>query len=139
MATEGTKFQVNYKLADGTLINVYAATAAELESGLSDLAMNAALIKSTGAELGASGASSNNAANVIAAAFPGATPVQSSVIEEGSCKHGKLVYRTSKPGALRHGQVTSVRHHREHQTSASLSSFRITDAVAHSGSSGKHT
>ena len=98
MATEGTKFQVNYKLADGTLINVYASTAAELESGLSDLAMNAALIKSTGVELGSSN-SSNGAANVIAAAFPGAQPVQSSVIEEGSCKHGKLVYRTSKPGA----------------------------------------
>lgn len=99
MATEGTKFQVNYKLADGTLINVYASNAAELESGLADLAMNAALIKSTGTELGASSAPANNAANVIAAAFPGAQPVQSSVIEEGSCKHGKLVYRTSKPGA----------------------------------------
>jgi len=98
MATEGTKFQVNYKLADGTLINVYASNAAELELGLSDLAMNAALIKSTGNELGASG-SVNAAANVITAAFPGATQVQSSVIEEGSCKHGKLVYRTSKPGA----------------------------------------
>jgi len=96
MATEGTKFQVNYKLADGTLINVYAATAAELESGLADLAMNAALIKSTGVDLGTSGAS---AANIIAAAFPGSAPIQSSVIEEGSCKHGKLVYRTSKPGA----------------------------------------
>ena len=99
MATEGTKFQVNYKLADGTLINVYASNAAELESGLADLAMNAARIKSTGTELGASSAPANNAANVIAAAFPGAQPVQSSVIEEGSCKHGKLVYRTSKPGA----------------------------------------
>ena len=99
MATEGTKFQVNYKMADGTLINLYASTAAELESGLSDLAINAALIKSTGTELGATGAPANNAANVIAAAFPGATPVGSSVIEEGSCKHGKLVYRTSKPGA----------------------------------------
>jgi len=100
MATEGTKFQVNYKLADGTLINIYASSAAELESGLSDLAMNAALIKTTGVELGASGApSASSAANVIAAAFPGSTPVQSSVIEEGHCKHGKLVLRTSKPGA----------------------------------------
>jgi len=99
MATEGTKFQVNYKLADGTLINVYASTAAELELGLSDLAMNATLIKSTGVELGASGGSAQSASQVIAAAFPGAQPVQSSVVEEGSCKHGKLVYRTSKPGA----------------------------------------
>ena len=95
MATEGTKFQINYKLTDGTLINLYAASASELESGLADLAMNAALIKSTGVDLGSSG----GAAAVVAQAFPGAIPVQSSVIEDGSCKHGKLVYRTSKPGA----------------------------------------
>ena len=30
MATEGTKFQINYKLSDGTLINLYAASATEL-------------------------------------------------------------------------------------------------------------
>jgi hypothetical protein len=37
MATEGTKFQINYKLNDGTLINLYAATVQELETGLTDL------------------------------------------------------------------------------------------------------
>ena len=97
MATEGTKFQINYKLADGTLINLYAATATDLETGLADLAMNAALIKSTGADLGSNGGSS--AAAVVAAAFPSATQVQSSVVEQGHCKHGKLTYRESKPGA----------------------------------------
>ena len=51
MATEGTKFQLNYKLNDGTLINLYAATVAELESGLADLAMNATNIRTTGIEL----------------------------------------------------------------------------------------
>jgi hypothetical protein len=51
MATEGTKFQINYKLNDGTLINLYAATVTELESGLADLAMNAMNIRATGAEL----------------------------------------------------------------------------------------
>ena len=54
MATEGTKFQVNYKLADGTLINLYAASVTELETGLADLAMNAANIKATRAEFGGS-------------------------------------------------------------------------------------
>jgi hypothetical protein len=39
MATEGTKFQINYKLNDGTLINLYAATVQELETGLTDLSM----------------------------------------------------------------------------------------------------
>lgn len=99
MATEGTKFQVNYKMADGTLINLYASTAAELESSLTELAMNASLIKSTGVDLGLTSAPVNNAMGVIAAAFPGATPVGSSVVAEGSCKHGVLTYRTSKPGA----------------------------------------
>jgi hypothetical protein len=98
MATEGTKFQVNYKLADGTLINIYAATTQELESGLADLAMNAALIKSTATDLGITAGYSPAQATVISA-FPGASQVQSSVIAEGSCKHGQLVYRTSKPGA----------------------------------------
>jgi hypothetical protein len=51
MATEGTKFQINYKLNDGTLINLYAASVTELESGLADLAMNAMNIRATGLEL----------------------------------------------------------------------------------------
>ena len=51
MATEGTKFQVNYKLDDGTLINLYAADVRELEAGLADIAMNALNIISTGKEL----------------------------------------------------------------------------------------
>lgn len=98
MATEGTKFQINYKLSDGTLINLYASSASELESGLADLAMNAALIKSTGSDLGSNSAAAQAAATVISA-FPGAAPVQSAVIEQGHCKHGKLTYRESKPGA----------------------------------------
>ena len=31
-APESTKFQVNYKLADGTLLNIYAISQAELEA-----------------------------------------------------------------------------------------------------------
>ena len=33
-APETTKFQINYKLADGTLVNLYATSQAELESSL---------------------------------------------------------------------------------------------------------
>jgi len=50
-ANENTKFQINYKLADGTLINLYAADVKDLETGLVDLSMVSALIKSTSAEL----------------------------------------------------------------------------------------
>jgi len=52
MAAEGIKFQVNYKLNDGTLVNLYASTVSELETGLADIAMNATNIKTTGMELG---------------------------------------------------------------------------------------
>lgn len=52
MAAEGTKFQVNYKLPDGTLINVYAMTQAELESSLTTISDLSTLISSTGSLLG---------------------------------------------------------------------------------------
>ena len=50
-APDSTKFQVNYKLADGTLINIYADNVRELESGLADISMNALNIITTGKEL----------------------------------------------------------------------------------------
>jgi hypothetical protein len=71
-ANENTKFQVNYKLSDGTLINLYAADVKELETGLTDLAMVAALIKSTSVEL--SGGATATAVQNIQAQFT-ATPV----------------------------------------------------------------
>jgi hypothetical protein len=94
MATEGTKLQVNFKLADGTLINIYAATQAELADQLTALQDSASLITATATALGGS-----NAAAYITQAF-NATPVASSApVAEGHCKHGALVWRESKPGA----------------------------------------
>ena len=98
MATEGTKFQVNYKLSDGTLINLYAASVTELEAGLADLAMNALNIKATGVELGASAAAPAPAPTPtvasVAAAF-NATPVAVNIsgISSQTCKHGAMTYR----------------------------------------------
>ena len=95
MATEGTKFQVNYKLSDGTLINLYAATVGELEAGLADLAMNALNIKATGVELGASTAAPAPAPTVasVAAAF-NATPVGTFLGDLAqTCRHGAMTYR----------------------------------------------
>ena len=92
MATEGTKFQVNYKLPDGTLINLYAATVTELESGLADLAMNALNIRATGNELSGGSAPAPTVASV-AAAF-NATPVAAPASEGSqSCRHGVMSYR----------------------------------------------
>ena len=100
MATEGTKFQVNYKLADGTLINLYAADVRELEAGLADIAMNALNIISTGKEL-SQGAPKPNfvepavispAVSAIAAQFKDlpAAPAASG----NSCKHRPMTFKT---------------------------------------------
>ena len=88
-ASESTKFQINFKTADGTLLNIYATTQAELESSLTTLQDAATLISATSSALGAS-----SAANVVRQAFNATTvssPSQTtSVIEEGNCKHGYL-------------------------------------------------
>jgi len=107
MAAEGTKFQVNFKLADGTLINVYAGTSQELEAQLATIQDSASLISAVSGSL----ANANGVRNAVAGlggTVVSSTPVAapqyapaptSSVIEEGFCKHGKLTYRESKPGA----------------------------------------
>ena len=98
MATEGTKYQINYKLHDGTLINLYAADVKELETGLTDLSMVAALIKSTGKELGGVPTQPSPSVEAIAQSF-NATPVAAPapVVTEGqapTCKHGNMTFRT---------------------------------------------
>jgi len=98
-APDTTKFQVNYKLADGTLINLYAATVSDLESGLADLAMNALNIRSTGSELGVSASAPAPAPTVaaVAAAF-NATPVAAAAPTIGetiqNCRHGQMAFRS---------------------------------------------
>ena len=109
MATEGTKFQVNYKLSDGTLVNLYASSVQELETGLADLAMNATNIKATGLDL--SGAQVAGApvpaptVESIAAQFnapagttyTAPTPQPVAVNANGSvhqCRHGEMAFRS---------------------------------------------
>jgi hypothetical protein len=94
MAIEGTKYQINYKLNDGTLINLYAATVQELESGLADLAMNAMNIRATGAEL--SGGAPAPTVAAVAQQF-NAAPVQTAPAPAGSgntCRHGAMSLRS---------------------------------------------
>ena len=101
MATEGTKFQVNYKLNDGTLINLYAGSVTELETGLADLAMNAMNIRATGLELSggqaapaptvAAVAQQFNATPVVAAKEPNYNPQQAS---GNTCRHGQMSLRS---------------------------------------------
>jgi hypothetical protein len=96
-ANENTKFQINYKLQDGTLINLYAADVKDLETGLTDLSMVAALIKSTSSELNGGSLAAANAA--IIQQFPTATPVAAPAAapaEPGAkvCKHGVMAFKT---------------------------------------------
>jgi hypothetical protein len=94
-APDTTKFQVNYKLADGTLINLYAASVSELEAGLADLAMNALNIRATGNEL-SGGAVATPAPTVasIAQAF-NATPVAAPATDGAqTCRHGVMALRS---------------------------------------------
>jgi hypothetical protein len=96
-ANENTKFQINYKLNDGTLINLYASDVKDLETGLNDLGMVATLIRATGNDLHggapaptvASVAQAFNASPVAAAPAP--------VVTEGqapTCNHGNMTFRT---------------------------------------------
>jgi hypothetical protein len=96
-ANENTKFQINYKLQDGTLINLYAADVKDLETGLTDLSMVAALIKSTSSELNGGALAAANAA--IIQQFPTATPVAAAPSQfdapgTKSCKHGVMAFKT---------------------------------------------
>ena len=98
-ANENTKFQINYKLADGTLINLYAPDVRDLETGLTDLSMVASLIKSTSAELSGGNATASAVA-AITQQFPAAQPVavtptgQDAASSVKMCKHGQMSYRT---------------------------------------------
>lgn len=99
-----TKLQVNYKLADGTLINVYGDNGLDLKAQIEALQGVAAEIRSTFAALNMGGTNMAGAVATVQAAL-GGTVVQSydstpaASIPEGSCKHGALVWRESKPGA----------------------------------------
>jgi len=103
MSVEGTKFQVNYKLPDGTLINLYAKDVRDLETGLTDLSMVSTLIKSTGRELlgGASAPAPTaesverqfNQAPVATVSQPLPVAVQSNG-QAHTCRHGEMAFRS---------------------------------------------
>jgi hypothetical protein len=95
-ANENTKFQINYKLSDGTLINLYATDVKDLETGLNDLGMVAALIKATSNDLSGGNATAAAVSNIQAqfAATPVAAPSQFDAPGTKSCKHGVMAFKT---------------------------------------------
>ena len=97
-ANENTKFQINYKLNDGTLINLYATDVKDLETGLADLGMVATLIRTTGNDLhgGAPAPTVASVAESFGATPVTTTPAQPQVVEgqAPTCSHGNMTYRT---------------------------------------------
>ena len=98
-ANENTKFQINYKLSDGTLINLYATDVKDLETGLNDLGMVASLIKATAADLGGSNVTAAAVQNIQAqfAATPVTQALPPQVAEAPGtkqCKHGTMAFKT---------------------------------------------
>ena len=94
-APESTKFQINYKLADGTLVNLYAANQAELEASLTTISDLSTLVSSTGKALGATPQASNGS-NAVAYAKQalGATVVATPAGDAPDCKHGTMSFRS---------------------------------------------
>ena len=92
-APESTKFQINYKLSDGTLVNIYAKDQGDLEASLTTIADLATLVSSTGSSLGAS-ASSGSSAIAYAKSALGATAVAVPAGDTPDCKHGAMSFRS---------------------------------------------
>ena len=98
MASETTKYQINFKThKDGTLVNIYADSIKELETQITDIAMIAALIKSTEAELYTGPQSATQAAPSVAAVAQqfNATPVAAPAAPSSGniCRHGAMAFR----------------------------------------------
>lgn len=86
-----TALQVNFKLKDGTLINVYAKTNAELEGHLAQIQDLSTLISSVASSLNES--ASANASVAYATKALGAAPING---DAPTCKHGAMNYRTGQ-------------------------------------------
>ena len=96
-APESTKFQVNFKSPDGTLINLYAANKEELEALLTAAQDFSALIGSVSQSFGGAAAP----APVRASQFSRPAPVLNPLDDRSNpptgsanaCRHGEMTYR----------------------------------------------
>lgn len=87
--TTDVALQVNYKLKDGTLVNVYAKTANELEGNLTKIQDLSTLISSVAQSLNDVAVANTNVAY--------ATQSLGAKVTNGdapTCKHGAMQYRT---------------------------------------------
>jgi lactam utilization protein B len=87
-ASQDTALQINYKLPDGTLVNVYAKDQAHLEALLTSLGDVSSLILATSSALGINNTPVANIANMQAQL--GAVEISADKV----CKHGSMTLRS---------------------------------------------
>lgn len=87
-APESTALQVNYKLPDGTLVNLYAKDQAHLEALLTSVSDVSSLILATSSALGINNSPAANIANMQAQL--GAVEISA----DKQCKHGPLTLKS---------------------------------------------
>ena len=97
-APESTKFQVNFKSPDGTLINLYAANKEELEALLTAAQDFSALIASVSQSFSSAPATApvytNPTPKQVASEFPFKPAVAAPAAGGGHvCKHGNMAYK----------------------------------------------
>ena len=90
-ASENTVFQINFKTNAGTLINIYAKDAHDLEAHLATIQDVSTLINSVNTTLNGSSVAATNVA--YAEATLGAAPTGG---DAPTCKHGPMTYRTGQ-------------------------------------------
>lgn len=108
--SDNTKLQANFKLADGTLINVYADNAAEFDVLLGSVLNSVGQIKTVSAALSNFTANNPSVNDLISRELGGQVvdstpaPVASAPAPSAgpnSCRHGQMIFRESKPGAAK--------------------------------------
>jgi hypothetical protein len=95
-ANATTKIQVSYG-KDGSLVNIYADNAAELETLLSSVQDSALLIEAVGVSLGRPNVAPNGGGAVAyAKKVLGATEVAPPAGNAPDCKHGAMSFRSGQ-------------------------------------------
>ena len=92
-ASQDTALQINYKLPDGTLVNVYAKDQAHLETLLTSVSDLSTLILATAVQLGANNSTAGNMANMKVQL--GAQEISG----DKECKHGPMVLKSGTNAA----------------------------------------
>jgi len=89
MAADNVALQVNFKTADGTLINIYAKDQKDLEAQLTAIQDASALISSVSKSL-SDAAGMNVVTSAVKKTFPKSAPING---DAPSCAHGAMVFR----------------------------------------------